>query len=57
MHVLSERRYMFRRRWTRTRIALAVLVSGIAVAAVTVQVTSMKPRGFLRMTSIEEPAK
>jgi hypothetical protein len=57
MHVLTERRYIFKRRSGKLRITLAVIASAVAVAALTAQVAHAKPGGYQRAINMEEPAK
>lgn len=57
MHVLTERRYIFKRRSIKGRVALGIVASAVALGALTISIADARPGGYQRVTSIEEPAK
>ncbi|NRA28822.1 MAG: hypothetical protein HRU11_01065 [Parvularculaceae bacterium] len=57
MHVLVERRYIFRRKTHRARLVLAVMSSAVALTGVSATIADAKPGGYHRAGAIEEPAE
>jgi len=55
MHVLVERRYIFRRKSNRARVAFAVMASAVAMTAWTATVADAKPGGYHRGGAAEAP--
>jgi hypothetical protein len=56
MSSFSQRRYIFRRRPLRAKLAFAAAAVCAAVLAMNVGVAFAKPGGYLRQILIEQPA-
>lgn len=56
MSILTQKRYIFRRRPIRGRVAMVLIVSCAIAAAISVVGAKAKPGGYQRLTVVEAPA-